>query len=203
MFCLREPTDAAWAEKAAMDLDAVLVDHAHCEMKAATNALSLAIRYANDLDLVKALTDIAQEELSHFRRVVELLATRGLALGAPPVDDYAAQLRRAMKALPLNDLPFVIDRLLVGALIEARSCERFKLLLPVLTPDRCSTEMRAFYEELFACEARHYREYIDLAKTAAGERAAEVEPRLDRLADAEASIVRGLASREQRGAVHG
>ncbi len=203
MFCLRAATDAAWAEKVALDLDAVLVDHAHCEMKAATNALSLAIRYANDLELVKALTDIAQEELSHFKRVVELLSARGLALGAPPVDDYAAQLRRAMKALPLSDLPFVVDRLLVGALIEARSCERFKLLLPVLTPDRCTAEMRTFYEELFACEARHYRDYVDLALVAAGDRAAEVEPRLDRLAEAEATIVRGLAGREERGAVHG
>ena len=203
MFCLREPTDAAWAEKAARNLDAVLVDHAHCEMKAATNALSLAIRYANDLELVKALTEIAQEELAHFKRVVELLAARGLALGAPPVDDYAAQLRRAMKALPPSDLPFVVDRLLVGALIEARSCERFKLLLPVLTPERCSPTMRDFYEELFACEARHYRDYVDLAKTAAGVRAAEIDPRLERLAEAEATIVRGLARREERGAVHG
>lgn len=189
-----------------MDLDAVLVDHAHCEMKAATNALSLAVRHSADLELVKALTDIAQEELSHFRRVVELLAARGLALGAPPVDDYAAQLRRAMKALPRSgseDLPFVVDRLLVGALIEARSCERFKLLLPVLTPDRCSEEMRTFYEELFACEARHYRDYVDLAKVAAGARAAEIDPRLERLAEAEATIVRGLATRERRGAVHG
>jgi len=186
-----------------MDLDAVLVDHAHCEMKAATNALSLAVRHSADLELVKALTDIAQEELTHFRRVVELLAERGLALGAPPVDDYAAQLRRAMKALPVTDLPFVVDRLLVGALIEARSCERFKLLLPVLTPDRCSPAMRTFYEELFACEARHYRDYVELAKVAAGTRSAEIEPRLDRLAEAEATIVRGLATRQERGAVHG
>ena len=202
MFCLREPTDAAWAEKAAMDLDAVLVDHAHCEMKAATNALSLAIRYANDLELVKALTDIAQEELSHFRRVVELLATRGLALGAPPIDDYAAQLRRAMKALPLNDLPFVIDRLLVGALIEARSCERFKLLLesPVLQAD---ADLFAFYTELFAAEARHYRVFVDLAVDAAGGDAVAVEERLELLAAAEGKITEGLAKNPSRAAMHG
>lgn len=203
MFCLRARTDAGWAEKAVADLDAVLVDHAHCEMKAATNALSLAVRHSADLALVKALTDIAQEELQHFKRVVEFLAQRGLALGAPPVDDYAAQLRRAMKALPASDLPLVVDRLLVGALIEARSCERFKLLLPYLTPERCSDELRAFYDELFACEARHYRDYVDLATVAAGPRGAEVEPRLERLAEAEARIITGLATREERGAVHG
>lgn len=200
MFCLRARTDAGWAEKAVADLDAVLVDHAHCEMKAATNALSLAVRHSADLELVKALTDIAQEELQHFKRVVEILALRGLALGAPPVDDYAAQLRRAMKALPATDLPLVVDRLLVGALIEARSCERFKLLLPHLGHD---PGLQAFYEELFACEARHYRDYVDLAIVAAGPRGAEVEPRLERLAEAEARIIDGLAEREERGAVHG
>lgn len=200
MFCLRARTDAGWAEKAVANLDAVLVDHAHCEMKAATNALSLAVRHSADLDLVKALTEIAQEELLHFKRVVEILALRGLALGAPPVDDYAAQLRRAMKALPATDLPLVVDRLLVGALIEARSCERFKLLLPHLSH---APELQAFYEELFACEARHYRDYVDLAIVAAGLRGAEVEPRLDRLAEAEARIIDGLAGREERGAVHG
>src|SRR6476660_8286616 len=99
MFCLRIATDPAWAGEAVNDLDAVLVDHAHCEMKAATNALSLAVRHSSDLELVRALTEIAQEELDHFRRVVDVLEARGLSLGPPPVDDYAAQLRRAMKAL--------------------------------------------------------------------------------------------------------
>ncbi|MBX3228727.1 MAG: tRNA-(ms[2]io[6]A)-hydroxylase [Labilithrix sp.] len=202
MLCLRQTTDEAWAREAIKDLDAVLVDHAHCEMKAATNALSLVVRHPQDLGLVRALTAIAQEELEHFDRVVAFLAKRGLALGVPPVDDYAAQLRRAMNALPPSELPLLANRLLVGALIEARSCERFKLLLSALPAD-CADDLRVFYQELFECEAKHYRQYVDLAKQAAGPLAALVEPRLELLAEAEARIVRGLAESDQRGAVHG
>lgn len=202
MFCLRAATDSAWATSAVTDLDAVLVDHAHCEMKAATNALSLVVRHSSDLGLVRALTEIAREELDHFQRVVDFLEARGLRLGSPPVDDYAAELRRAMNRLPATELPLVVDRLLVGALIEARSCERFKLLIQVL-PESCPADLRAFYEELFACEARHYRQYVDLALRAAGPLTALVEPRLEALAEAEAGIVRSLADRDARGTVHG
>src|SRR5690606_16875522 len=105
MFCLRVSTDPSWARAAAHDLDGVLVDHAHCEMKAATNALSLAVRHPNDLRLVRALTALAQEELAHFDRVVAFLERRGLSLGPPPVDDYAADLRRATSRLPASSLP--------------------------------------------------------------------------------------------------
>jgi tRNA-(ms[2]io[6]A)-hydroxylase len=204
MFCLRAATDAQWATEAVKDFDAVLVDHAHCEMKAATNALSLVVRHSGDLAIVQSLTEIAREELAHFHRVVALLAERRLRLGPPPVDDYAAELRRAMNELPVSDLPPLVDRLLVGALIEARSCERFRLLLGALPPS-CPADVRALYEELFAAEARHYRDYVDLAIRAAGAtvRADVVESRLDQLAEAEARIVLSLASREARGAVHG
>jgi tRNA 2-(methylsulfanyl)-N6-isopentenyladenosine37 hydroxylase len=200
MFCLRSATDDGWAAKAVRNLDAVLVDHAHCEMKAATNAMSLVVRHPGDLAIVRALTEIAREELEHFAEVVARLERRGLALGAPPVDDYAADLRRAMNALPASELPLLVDRLLVGALIEARSCERFKLLLGVLPDD---AELRAFYEELFACEAGHYRTYVDLALRAAGPRRSEVEARLARLAEAEARITSALSMRDARGSVHG
>src|SRR5215216_5721694 len=105
MFCLQAPTDPGWAALATQDLDAVLVDHAHCEMKAATNALSLVVRHTSDLGLVRALSEIAREELEHFERVAAFLERRGLRLGAPPVDDYAAELRKAMNALPPTDLP--------------------------------------------------------------------------------------------------
>lgn len=202
MFCLRVPTDSAWAAEAVKDLDAVLVDHAHCEMKAATNALSLIVRHSSSLPLVRALTEIAREELEHFQRVVDFLEARGLRLGPPPIDDYAAELRRAMNALPATDLPLVVDRLLVGALIEARSCERFKLLLQAL-PESCPADLRAFYDELFAAEARHYRDYVDLAIDAAGPLGDQVEARLRSLAEQEARIVQSLASREVRGTVHG
>lgn len=202
MFCLRAPTDSTWASEAVKDLDAVLVDHAHCEMKAATNALSLVVRHSGDFAIVRALTTIAREELEHFQRVVDFLESRGLELGPPPVDDYAAELRRAMNALPSSDLPLVVDRLLVGALIEARSCERFKLLLQSL-PSSCPVDLRTFYEELFACEARHYRDYVDLAIRAAGPLGDQVDARLLLLAEGEARIVRSLATRDARRSVHG
>jgi tRNA-(ms[2]io[6]A)-hydroxylase len=205
MFCLRAETDAAWAAAAVQDLDAVLVDHAHCEMKAATNALSLVVRHSGDLGLVKALSEIAREELAHFERVVEFLEQRGLRLGPPPVDDYAAELRRAMTELPMSELPVLVDRLLVGALIEARSCERFKLLQHAL-PDTCPTDLREFYAELFAAEARHYRDYVELAIRAArgvDGGPVRVESRLEELARVEAKIVRSLAERQARGTMHG
>lgn len=215
MFCLRVPTDPAWAKEAARDLDAVLIDHAHCEMKAATNALSLVLRHPDDLALVRALTDLAREELDHFRRVVAFVDRRGLVLGAPPIDNYAGELRRAANTLPHANVPNVTDRLLVGALIEARSCERFKLLLEAL-PSDTSPELKVFYEELFACEARHYRMYVDLARdalrthwktlnAAAEDRDIEsaLQSRLGLLADAEGRIVRSLAERDFRATVHG
>jgi tRNA-(ms[2]io[6]A)-hydroxylase len=211
MFCLTAATDPGWAREAAKDLDSVLVDHAHCEMKAATNALSLVVRHPGDLGLVRALTDLATEELDHFKRVVAFLDRRGLRLGPPPVDAYAADLRRAVSTLPAWDMPPLVDRLLVGALIEARSCERFKLLLGVLPPET-PHDMRVFYDELFACEARHYRTYVDLAVQAARAGAPQmdipgvqvaVEKRLALLADAEGRIVCSLAARDQRATVHG
>jgi tRNA-(ms[2]io[6]A)-hydroxylase len=211
MFCLTTPTDPAWARHAVDDLDAVLVDHAHCEMKAATNAMSLVMRHPGDLALVRALTELAREELDHFRRVIHFIDRRGLQLGAPPVDVYAAELRTAMNRLPMANVPNLVDRLLVGALIEARSCERFKLLIDVL-PESTPSEMRVLYDELFACEARHYRTYVDLATQAlraswseAGERDVEsaIATRLGLLAEAEGTIVRGLADRDARATVHG
>jgi len=125
-------------------------------------------------------------------------------MGAPPVDAYAAALRRASHELPRGqgDGASLVDRLLVGALIEARSCERFKLLAEATAPregrvDRA--EEHALWNELLAAEARHYRTFVDLATRAAGGDRARVEARLEALAQAEAAIVQGLA----RGAVAG
>src|SRR5438094_698218 len=103
MFCLRVPTDPAWVALAMRDVDAVLRDHAHCEMKAASNALSLAARHPKNVPLVRALAEIAREEIEHFQRVLAILEKRGIDLGAPPVDEYAAQLRRAASTLPRGE----------------------------------------------------------------------------------------------------
>ena len=206
MLGLRAPTDPKWAEIATANLSRTLIDHAHCELKAASNALSLVARYPDELDLVLALSALAAEELEHFRIVVSHLAKRGLTLGAPPVDTYAARLRKASTSLPdRNEGRFVlVDRLLVGALIEARSCERFRLLIEALSqkPD-ADRELLAFYEELFACEAKHFRTYVDLAKLAAREDASFVDERFERLANEEARIVRELACEGVEPAIHG
>jgi tRNA-(ms[2]io[6]A)-hydroxylase len=203
MLCLKVPTDASWANDALRDVGAILVDHAHCEMKAASNALSLAIRHSQDPALVRQLTDLAREEIEHFQRVMEALTSRGLALGLPLVDAYAADLRRAVAALPREPEPMLlVDRLLVGALIEARSCERFQLLAGATEND----ELRALWNELLAAEARHYRTFVDLAVRAASGDRARVMARLEKLAELEGAIVAGLAERgagASRASIHG
>lgn len=201
MFCLKASTDGSWAELAANDLNAVLVDHAQCELKAAQNALSLAARHPENLRVVRALAALAGEEAEHFSRVVSFLEKRGVALTWPSVDSYAADLRRVTQGLPQSSLGYLVDRLLLASLIEARSCERFKLLLesPVLKAD---PELHAFYTELFAAEARHYRVFVELAIDAAGDTNA-VQQRLELLAIAEAKIAEGLSKNASRAAMHG
>jgi tRNA-(ms[2]io[6]A)-hydroxylase len=205
MFCLTVPTDAAWVAFAMRDVDAVLRDHAHCEMKAASNALSLAARHPASVALVRALTDVAREEIDHFQQVLAILERRGIDLGTPEVDTYAAELRRAASALARDPaLSVLVDRLLVGALIEARSCERFKLLVEALGP-RDEPELHALYKELFAAEARHYRTFVDLANDAAGGDTSRVATRLAHLAEVEGGIVERLAraSSTPRATMHG
>jgi tRNA 2-(methylsulfanyl)-N6-isopentenyladenosine37 hydroxylase len=194
MLCLKRPTDGAWAAEAARDVDAVLVDHAHCEMKAASNALSLAARHPADVALVRALTDLAREEIDHFQRVLSMLDSRGVVLGPLLIDVYAAELGRAARQLPREPpLTPLVDRLLVGALIEARSCERFKLLADSTATDEAHAQQHALWNELHAVEARHYRTYVDLAARAAGGDRRRVGARLERLAEIEGAIVGAIA----------
>jgi len=206
MLGLKVPTDEAWTAGALRDVGAVLVDHAHCEMKAASNALSLAARHPEDVEIVRALSDLAREEIEHFQRVLSLLSARGLSLGRPPVDVYAAGLRGAVRTLPrARGATPLVDRLLVAALIEARSCERFKLLSSATTSDPAQRELHALWEELLASEARHYRTFVGLAVRAAGD-AAQVLARLELLAEAEGEIVRSLANAggdASRATIHG
>ncbi len=204
MLCLTVPTDAAWAPAALRDADGVLVDHAHCEMKAASNALSLAARHPRSLSFVRAMTDLAREEIDHFQRVVEMLAARGVSLGPPPVDAYAAELRRAVNELArASDVSPLVDRLLVGALIEARSCERFKLLADASADDPSLAVLRELWSELLASEARHYRTFVDLAVEAAEAGRTRVTARLEQLAHVEGAIVTALSSGSSRAAIHG
>jgi tRNA-(ms[2]io[6]A)-hydroxylase len=203
MLCLTRPTSERWVEVAVANLDAVLVDHAHCEMKAASNALSLAVRAAHAPGVVTELVSLAEEELAHFRRVFGELEKRGVALGPPPPDEYAAELRKVVRAhrdpRAPSETNALIDRLLVAALIEARSCERFKLLSEALTRAGRS-DLAPLYQELLAAEARHFRTFVDLAKKVAEPDAARVEARLCEVARLEGELASRL---EGAPAIHG
>jgi tRNA 2-(methylsulfanyl)-N6-isopentenyladenosine37 hydroxylase len=209
MLCLKQPTDADWAAQALTDIDAVLADHAHCEMKAASNALSLIARYPDDLERTRILGELASEEIGHFQRVMGFLLSRGIPLGKPGVDTYAAELRRQARQPSRHrfDNPPLVDRLLVAALIEARSCERFRLLVEATTTHRVHADLSALWKELFAAEAGHYRTFVDLAIRAAGVDAAGVAARLEQLAELEGGIVTRLATSvataKGRASIHG
>jgi tRNA-(ms[2]io[6]A)-hydroxylase len=210
MLGLLVASDPAWGRLAVQDMSALLVDHAHCEMKAASNALSLIARHGGMADVasanvIMALTHLAQEEMEHFRLVLDLLQRRGVSLGPPPVDEYAQQLRSRTAALPWGlsrpreRARALIDRLLVASLIEARSAERFKLIMEALDP---GSELHSLYGELFASEARHHRDLVDLARDVAGDDA-PVTDRLQAFARLEADVVRGLPASGRPATIHG
>jgi tRNA-(ms[2]io[6]A)-hydroxylase len=206
VFCLCQPTHPSWVAVAVSNLDALLADHAHCEVKAATTALSLALKNHADLDVVLTLSRLAQEEVDHFARVVAFMKRRGVVLGQPPTDDYATRLRKSIGQLGPCPYDPLVDRMLVGALIEARSCERFKLLLdawPDTDDSADSVELRDFYRELFECEAKHYTQYRSLAVQVAKMPASVVDVRLARLAALEGQIIVDLGAHLPSPSVHG
>ncbi len=166
-------------------------------MKAASSALSLATRSVWAPALVRPLCELARQELEHFERILGEIEARGLELGAPPVDDYAAQLLQRARG-GTTGRERLVDRLLCGALIEARSCERFKLLAEALAARGLEREA-ALYRELMASEAAHYRLLRQLAIDTAGDEAAALA-RLAGLAAIEADINASLAGAP---AIHG
>src|SRR6185295_17807434 len=184
MLGLLTPTDPSWVDAAARDLPGLLSDHAHCELKAAQSALSLVARFGGEHPaLVAPLVALAHEETEHFEQVSAQLTDRGATLGKPASDAYVVALREAARAD--GEAPPLLDRLVVAALVEARSCERFKLLSEHL-PDET---LRAFYRDLMASEARHFRLFADLAESLFGETA---RARLRAIAAREADVVRHL-----------
>ncbi|WP_448598632.1 tRNA isopentenyl-2-thiomethyl-A-37 hydroxylase MiaE [Thermoleptolyngbya sp.] len=155
---LKEPTSAAWVEQAIAHLDTILLDHSHCERKAAGVALNLMFRYPSSAKLVRSLTAIAQEELEHFERVNQWLDRRGVALAPLTAPPYGAGLSSQIRRQEPHRM---LDSLLVSALIEARSHERLGLLAQHC-PD---AELAQFYRGLMVSEARHYGAYWTLAAT--------------------------------------
>lgn len=159
MLNLQLPTDPRWAALVKEDLRTLLIDHAWCEHKAASNAMSIIVRNPGLTDLVQALTRIAEEEMSHFGMVVQRIRERGWVLGPERKDSYVNEL---LTFLTKDGSPEarLVDRLLFSAMIEARSCERFKLL----STTAVDLELREFYRELMESEAGHYVTFITLAR---------------------------------------
>jgi tRNA 2-(methylsulfanyl)-N6-isopentenyladenosine37 hydroxylase len=180
MLNLHCPTPPRWLARVSGHLDELLLDHAHCEKKAAGVAMSLLFTYADDVELCRAMADVVREELDHFRMVLDVLDRRGVRFRRQQPARYAERL----SALIRKDEPHrAVDRLLVAALIEARSCERFGVLRDRLA-DR---ELAAFFGGLFESEARHHSTYVRLARAFAPSEA--VQERLHELAAAEARIM--------------
>jgi len=183
---LRIPTRPEWTAAALGDLDAFLLDHAANERKASASALALVAHYPDRAALVRRCIDLAIEELEHFRAVQRWIEDRRLVLGPDTKSEY---LRRLAAEFRDGREAYFLDRLLTGAVVEARGCERFGLLAAALPEG----SLRDFYRELARAEVRHYETYLSLARTYFD--AAETEARLGELLDAEATVLGSLPLR--------
>ncbi len=180
MLNLAKPTDPAWVGRALVDLDEVLVDHAHCEKKAASTAVSLLFRYPEHGALLEPLSRLAREELQHFELMLSHLDRLGIRFYRQLPSPYAGEL---MKAIRPNEPGRAVDTLLCLSLIEARSCERMKLLAEALE----EPTLKELYTSLLASEARHHQTYVDLARTI--ELREDIRGRLQELAEHEAAVL--------------
>lgn len=159
MLHLKLPTDPRWVDIAQMQIEDILVDHAYCEQKAASSCISLIVRF-NDLEyLVDTLTPIVAEEWGHFERVMEQLKKRGMKFGRQRKDEYVTRLTDFVKKGG-SRMDQLTEHLLLNALIEARSCERFKLLSKNIQDE----DLQKFYFELMISEAGHYVTFIEMAR---------------------------------------
>lgn len=180
MLSLQSRTDDRWLRQVDLDLATVLIDHAHCEKKAAGTAMGLIVAYVENEELCREMADIVREELEHFQQVRDLLARRGIPFRRIPPSSYGKRLHALVRR---NDPDRAVDRLLIGGLIEARSCERFARLAEHVS----DAELADFYRGLFESEARHHSTYVRLAQHFAPEET--VRQRLVELARREAEIL--------------
>ncbi len=188
---LELPTDPRWVDVAEKNIADILIDHAYCEQKAASSCISLIINFPEFDELVAMLTPVVAEEWSHFERVVEQLTKRGYKLSKPRKDEYVAKLMK-LEVKGGDRKHQVMEKLLLNALIEARSCERFKLLHLRLKEQ----ELKNFYYELMISEAGHYRNFLKLAEMYMPKDF--VRERWNELLKQEAEIMLSLETREDR-----
>ena len=182
MLSLAAPSDPTWVERALSDVDTILLDHAHCEKKAASTAINLIFRYQHRPELMVPLSELAREELEHFEMVISLLKARGIAFKPLAPSPYAKRLRSAARD---KDPERLLDILLCCAIIEGRSCERMK----ILSENLADQELCEFYKGLLACEARHHHVYVEMAMGYFDRDV--VKGRLEELARHEAEVLAG------------
>ncbi|KAA6441486.1 tRNA-(ms[2]io[6]A)-hydroxylase [Dyadobacter flavalbus] len=188
---LELPTDPRWTNIAAMQIGDILIDHAYCEQKAASSCITLIVHYPEKAKMVEVLTPIVAEEWGHFQRVLKELKKRNIPLGRQRKDVYVGELLKLVRNKGDYEAAF-LDKLLICGLIEARSCERFKLLSESLEEE----SLQKFYRELMISEAGHYRTFIELAETYIP--AADVRKRWKELLHAEAEIIKSMTPRGDR-----
>jgi tRNA 2-(methylsulfanyl)-N6-isopentenyladenosine37 hydroxylase len=180
MLHLQSESQSRWLKQVDAHLPEILIDHAHCEHKAAATAMNLFGAYIDRIELTREMTTIVAEELEHFQMVLQLLQRRGIPFRRQRPGDYGRQLNALVR---LNEPQRAVDRLLIAGLIEARSCERFKLLRDHVQ----DAELSEFYGSLFESEARHHTTYVRLAKQFMDGDA--VRSRLEELSAAESAII--------------
>ena len=191
MLDLRVATPPAWLDVVLGDFDAFLLDHAACERKASATGMSLVVKYPDRQVLLEPLIEFAREELEHFHRVFRVIAARGLTLQPDYKDEYVNQLLKKVRTTGADAM--LVDRLLVAGVVEARGCERLRIVAAAqLAPD-----LVELYDDLGRAEARHHALFFRLARRIAPE--AEVQARADELLDFEAEVVARLPL---RAAVH-
>jgi len=194
MLGLKLPTDPRWVDIAQKNIEEILTDHAYCEQKAASTAISMIIGFPEYPELVTAMTELVQEEMSHFKMVHDLILERGLTLGRERKDPYVIRLRSFFpKGGSRTD--HLVHKLLCAALIEARSCERFRLLSEELEDHK----LRRFYRKLMISEANHYTLFLKFARQYGPSREA-VDQKWEALLLFEATLMKSL---EQQVSIHG
>lgn len=156
---LELPTDPRWVDIAGMNIREILIDHAYCEQKAASSVISLIIQFHDRPGLVEKLTPVVSEEWSHFEMVLKKLNDRGWTLGKPRRDEYVERIAGIQRKGGSRS-QYLVEKLLMNALIEARSCERFRLLWKEIGDE----DLRVFYHDLMVSEAGHYKNFISLAR---------------------------------------
>ena len=193
MLGLKLPTDPRWINIAEKNIEEILIDHAHCEQKAASTAISLIVSFPEYTELVNEMTDLVQEEMSHFKMVHDLLQEKRIPLGRDRKDEYVIQL---LKYFPKGGsrTDQLTHRLMYAALIEARSCERFRLLSENLK----DIKLARFYRKLMISEAGHYTLFLKLARQYGDEEVVNKKWKL--LLDFEADIMKNLSKKES---IHG